>query len=98
MVKNVKNFLISNIQHIEEQVGLNADNGETIVNMALDYLFNTFDIGLALDSSEIIKERMLYLEDVKTVENFLEEAEEGKAEYDSAVKEGRTVSSYLHEV
>lgn len=51
--KSIKNFLISAIQEIEKAVGLEEiDSEETVVNMALVFLYNNFDIGLALDSSE----------------------------------------------
>ena len=100
MVKNsdVKDFLITAIQRIEEQVGLKeVDSEDQLINMGLVYLFNSFDIGLALDSAEIIKDRKKLLVDVNTVKTHLIEVEEGAAEYKAAVEEGRTVSSYLNE-
>lgn len=71
MVNDVKAFLITAIQDIEKNIGLTVDSEETVVNMALVYLYNTFEIGLALDSSEIVKDREKFLNDLTTVEEFI---------------------------
>lgn len=71
--RSIKNFLISAIQEIEKKVGLEEiDSEETVVNMALVYLFNNFDIGLALDSSEILKDRTKFLIDLEAVAKAIE--------------------------
>lgn len=71
--RSIKNFLISAIQEIEKKVGLEEiDSEETVVNMALVFLFNNFDIGLALDSSEILKDRTKFLNDLEAVAKAIE--------------------------
>ena len=71
--ENIKKNLIVAIQEIEKTVGLEPDSEGTIVNMALVYLFNIFDIGLALDSSEVHEHRNKLLSDLKTVVEVIEE-------------------------
>ena len=67
--KRVKNVLINTIQAIEKQTGFKkVDSEETIVNMALVYLYNSFDIGLALDYEEVKSLRNKLQEDLKIVE------------------------------
>ena len=75
----IRLFLISAIQDIEKAVGLEkVDNEEQLINMALVFLFNDFDIGLALDHEEIIKDRNKILSDLNEVAKFLEEADLNK--------------------
>ena len=50
-----------------------VDSEETIVNMALVFLYNNFDVALALDSSEILKDRTKLLKDLETVAKAIEE-------------------------
>ena len=65
---SIKKVLIQTIQAIEKQVGFKkVDSEETIVNMALVFLYNNFDVALALDSSEIIKDRKRFLKDLEAV-------------------------------
>lgn len=72
---SIRLFLVKSIQDIEKTIGLEEiDSEETIVNMALAYLFNTFDICLALDTSEIITDRDKFLSDLNEVKTFLENA------------------------
>ena len=75
MVNNtdVKTFLISAIQTIEKGIGLEeVDTEEQLINMALVYLYHNFEIGIALDSSEVVNDRTKILSDLKTVEEFIE--------------------------
>ena len=77
----IKLFLVKAIQDIEKTVGLaEIDSEEIIVNMALAYLFNSFDIGLALDTSEIITDRNKILSDLDEVRKFLENADLNEVE------------------
>lgn len=71
--ESIKRNLINTIQAIEKQVGLKkVDSEETIVNMALVFLYNDFDIALALDSSEILKDRKKFLTDLEIVAKAIE--------------------------
>ena len=71
--ESIKRNLINTIQAIEKQVGLKkVDSEETIINMALVFLYNDFDIGLALDSSEILKDRKKFLKDLEIVAKAIE--------------------------
>lgn len=71
--ETIKTVLINTIQAIEKQVGLKkVDSEKTIVNMALVFLYNNFDVGLALDSSEILKDRKKFLKDLEIVAETIE--------------------------
>ena len=71
--ETIKTVLINTIQAIEKQVGLEkVDSEKTIVNMALVFLYNNFDVGLALDSSEILKDRKKFLKDLEIVAETIE--------------------------
>ena len=73
-IGSIKKVLIRTIQAIEKQVGLEkVDSEETIVVMALVFLYNNFDVALALDSSEILKDRTKLLNDLETVVEAIEE-------------------------
>ena len=72
--KDIKRVLIQTIQAIEKEIGLEkVDSEETIVNMALVFLYNNFDVALALDSSEILKDRTKFLKDLEAVAEAVEE-------------------------
>lgn len=74
--EGIRIFLISAIQDIEKTIGLEKiDAEEQLINMALVFLFNAFDIGLALDYEEIIKDRNKILSDLNVVADFLEKAD-----------------------
>lgn len=69
----IKKVLINTIQAIEKQAGFKkVDSEETIVNMALVFLYNNFDVALALDSSEIMKDRKKFLKDLEIVAETIE--------------------------
>lgn len=71
--KDIKRVLIQTIQAIEKEIGLEkVDSEETIVNMALVFLYNNFDVALALDSSEIIEDRNKILKDLEVVAEAIE--------------------------
>lgn len=70
---SIKKVLINTIQAIEKQAGLKKiDSEETIVNMALVFLYNNFDVALDLDSSEIIEDRNKILKDLEVVAEAIE--------------------------
>lgn len=70
---SIKKVLINTIQAIEKQAGIKkVDSEETIVNMALVFLYNNFDVALALDSSEIIEDRNKILKDLEVVAEAIE--------------------------
>lgn len=70
---SIKKVLINTIQAIEKQAGIKkVDSEETIVNMALVFLYNNFDVALALDSSEIIEDRNKILKDLEVVVEAIE--------------------------
>lgn len=70
---SIKKVLINTIQAIEKQAGIKkVDSEETIVNMALVFLYNNFDVALALDSSEIIEDRNKFLKDLEVVAEAIE--------------------------
>lgn len=69
----IKKVLINTIQAIEKEAGFKkVDSEETIVNMALVFLYNNFDVALALDSSEIMKDRKKFLKDLEIVAETIE--------------------------
>ena len=69
----IKKVLINTIQAIEKEAGFKkVDSEETIVNMALVFLYNNFDVALALDSSEIMKDRKKFLKDSEIVAETIE--------------------------
>ena len=69
----IKKVLINTIQAIEKEAGFKkVDSEETIVNMALVFLYNNFDVALALDSSEIIEDRNKILKDLEVVAEAIE--------------------------
>lgn len=71
--ESIKKVLINTIQAIEKQAGIKkVDSEETIVNMALVFLYNNFDVALALDSSEIIEDRNKILKDLEVVAEAIE--------------------------
>lgn len=70
----IKKVLINTIQAIEKEAGFKkVDSEETIVNMALVFLYNNFDVALTLDSSEIMKDRKKFLKDLEIVAATIEE-------------------------
>ena len=72
--KDIKRVLIQTIQAIEKEIGLEkVDSEETIDNISLVFLYNNFDVALALDSSEILKDRTKFLKDLEAVAEAVEE-------------------------